>query len=228
MDSSDTARPRRSLEATVIAGFSILAVLMALGMAFSIHRFQSETNVQVSAIRDEEDEITQVERLRWIAEVIVSSGRGYLLAGEPTLLAQVQDSRVEFNRLLDGLRSEDLSQTGRALAQDAERAARRFIRTQQELIDARQASADPGGLVARFEKELLPPSRELDKSLTRLVKYKQRVMQDHYDQAKEGRGQLAQRLYGLLAILVVASIGVAWRFSRRLGLAFGREQEALS
>jgi len=227
MDSSTAARLRRKQEVTVMMGFSLLAVLMAIGMAYSIQRFQSATDAQVIGIRAEEDEITQVERLRWFATVIVASGRGYLLAGEPALLAQIQDSRVEFNRSLDGLRSEDLSQGGRALAHDAERAARRFMKTQQELIDARQAATDPSGLAARFETELLPSSRELDESLTRLVKYKQRVMRAHYAETKEARGQLAQRLYGLLAVLVLASMGIAWRFSRRLGVAFGREQEAL-
>jgi signal transduction histidine kinase len=227
MDSSTAARLRRKQEATVLVGFSLLSVLMAVGMAYSIQRFQSATDAQVTAIRAAEDEITRVERLRWLATVIVASGRGYLLAGEPALFAQVQDSRVEFNRSLDGIRTEDLSQEGRALAHDAEGAARRFVGTQQGLIDARQASTDPAGLAARFETELLPSSRELDKSLTRLVKYKQRVMRNHYAEAKEARGQLAQRLYGLLAVLVLASMGVAWRFSRRLGVAFGREQDAV-
>ena len=62
MDSPSAARSRRNLEATVIIGFSILALVMALGMAYSIHRFQSEANAQVDRIRAEENEITQVER----------------------------------------------------------------------------------------------------------------------------------------------------------------------
>jgi hypothetical protein len=227
MESSTAGRSRRNLKITVIAGFSILALLMALGMAYSIHRFQSEANAQVVGIRAEENVITQVERLRWAAEVIVSSGRGYLLAGEPSLLAQVQDSRARFNQTLHGLQTEALGPAGQGLAHDVEQAAHRFIRTQQELLDARQAPGDPRSLAARFEKELLPLSRELDTSLTRFVEHKERLMRDHYDRAKEARAHLAQRLYGLLAVLVLAAVGVAWQYSRRLSRAFQKEQDAL-
>ncbi len=227
MDTPTAAQSRRTLEATAVVGFSFLALLMALGMAFSIHRFRSEADAQVIAVRAQEQEITLVERLRWFAELIVSSGRGYLLAGEPSLLAHVQESRVELNRTLEELRSEDLSPAGRALTQAAEQAARRFIQKQQELIDARQTSGAAGSLAARFEEELLPLSRELDTSLARLVDHKERLLKEHYEQANEARAHLARRLYGLLALLVVTAVGVAWGFSTRISRAFRREQDAL-
>jgi signal transduction histidine kinase len=229
MDGSTAARSaEKSLEVTVVAGFSLLALFMALGMAFSINRFQSEANGQIQGIHDEESEIRQIERLRWFAEVLVSSGRGYLLAGEPSLLAQVRVSQAEFHRALEVLRSEDLTPAGRALSQEAEQAASRFLKAQAVLLDARQLSSDPRALVDRFESELLPPNRELDASLMRLLKHKERMVRDHYDQARQARASLAQHLYGLLAILMLAALGVAWRFSKRLGLAFRREQEALA
>jgi signal transduction histidine kinase len=227
MDSPTATRSRRNLEATVIVGFAILAMLMALGMAYSIRRSQTEAKAQIDGIRTQENEITQVERLRWVAEIIVSSGRGYLLAGEPSLRAQLQDSQAEFNRALNAFRNANLSPAGRALAHDAEQAAHHFIRAQHDLLGARQASADPRGLAARFEKELLPLSRDLEASLTRFVEYKEGLLRDHYGRVNEASAHLARRLYGLIAVIVLASIGVAWRLSRRLGLAFRREQEAL-
>jgi signal transduction histidine kinase len=226
MESPTGARARRKLEAIVLACFAILAVSMAIGMGFSIQRLQSEANLQVARIRSEENKITQVERLRWLATVIVSSGRGYLLAGDPSLRAQVVDSRARFSESLGELRDEGLSPAGRSLAYDAEQAAQRFIQLQQELLDARQ-SAEPRGLADRFETELLPLSRDLDMSLTRLVDHKASAMRDHYDRAREARARLTRELYGLLALLVLVSIGVPWRFARWLGIAFGREQQAL-
>jgi signal transduction histidine kinase len=225
-----TATPmatRRSLEATALMGFSILAVILALGMAFAIHRFETEANLQVGRIRAEESEITLVERLRWYAELIVSSGRGYLLAGEPSLLAQVQESKVQFNRTLDELRGDELSPGGRALAREAEQAARSFIHVQEELLDARQRAGDRRVLVGRFETELLPLTRQLDRSLSRLLEHKATALKMSYERATAARAHLVRRLYGLLGVLVLAAIGIAWRFSRRLGRAFRREQEAL-
>jgi signal transduction histidine kinase len=221
------AETRRNLEATFIASFSLLTLVMGFGMAFSIHRFESEADTQVVRIRAEEDEITEVERLRWIASSIVSSGRGHLIAGDPSLLVAIRQTRAEFQRALDDLLSDDPSPQGRELAQDVDRAAQRFLGVQQELLDARREGAAADVLARRFEQELLPLSKEFDSALTHLVDHKERLMLEHYVQAKNERSGLARRLYGLLGALVLASIVAAWLISRRLGLAFKREQEAV-
>ena len=224
---SSTAESPRKLEATVIVSFSALALVMGFGMAFSIQRFQSEADAQVVRIRAEENEITQVERLRWEAGGIISSGRGYLLAGDPQLLAAAELARASFAGTLESLAREDLTDAGRALAQEVDRVAQRFLRTQEELFVARQRGIAPELLAARFEQELLPRSRELGASVSRLVDHKEPLMRAHYERAKAARSALAYRLYGLLAALVLGSLGTAWLVSRTLGLAFRREQEAL-
>jgi CHASE3 domain sensor protein len=89
---------RRNFQTTATLGFAILAILLACGMAFSIRRLESVADTQVGRLRVEENEITLVERLRWSSELVVSSGRGYLIAGEPELLAQVHDAKICFNQ----------------------------------------------------------------------------------------------------------------------------------
>jgi signal transduction histidine kinase len=210
-----------------MGGFSLLAVLLALGMAFSIHRFATEAEAQIGHIRSKENEITQVERLRWFASIIVSSGRGYMLAGEPALLERVQESKVKFDEAMILLRSSELSLTGRGLVLEAEGAAEEFLRVQHELLDARQRSGDPRALEDRFEAELMPLSRELDQTLMRLVNHKHILLKASYEQARDARRSLEKRLYALLAVLVLASLAVAQWFSARLGRAFRGEREAL-
>jgi signal transduction histidine kinase len=218
---------QRNLGATAMGGFSLLAVLLALGMAFSIHRFATEAEAQIGHIRSEENEITQVERLRWFASIIVSSGRGYMLAGEPALLERVQESKLKFDETMSILRSSELSPTGRGLVLQAEEAAEEFLRVQHELLDDRQRSDAPRALEERFEAELLPLSWELDRTLMRLVNHKQTLLKASYEQARDARRQLEKRLYALLAVLVIASLAVAQWLSVRLGRAFRGESEAL-
>jgi signal transduction histidine kinase len=212
---------------TAITGFAALAVVLALGMAFSIRRLSRTAEAAVGGLRSEEAEITRVERLRWNAELIVSSGRGYLLAGDPSLLAQVQDSREQFSQNIDRLRTQELTPAGRVLADEAQEAALRFIRQQQGLIDARQQAAEPRALARRFEAELLPLSRELNQSLSRLVDHRQARLREHYEQAGHELAQMALRLYGLLGVLLIAAIGIAGYFARRLGGSFQKERMAL-
>ena len=218
---------RWRLETTAMLGFSLLALALALGMAFSIQRFANEAEDQIGRVRVQENAITHVERLRWFGWMIISSGRGYLLAGDAALLEQVEDAKVQFDYTLGQLRDEQLSAPGREIADDAERAAREFLRVQEELLDARQGSLDPTALTARFETELLPLSRALDRSLSRLVTHKETKLRASYAQARQGRADLERRLYGLLGLLIVLAFGVSWHLSRRLGGAFRREHEAL-
>jgi signal transduction histidine kinase len=217
----------RDLEITALAGFSVLVVLLAVGMTFSILRFEAEAGAQVLRIRAEEKQISLVERLRWFAELIVSDGRGYLFAGEPSLLARVQESKSHFVLTLGSVRGQELTPREQTLAREADRAADSFIRVQQELLDARQQADDSRELARRFETELLPSSGELDRSLSKLVEHKEVALAESYASAKRARAHLAERLYGLLGVLVVAAVGVAWNFSQRLGRAFRSEHEAL-
>lgn len=218
---------RRTFEATALAGFAILALLLAFGMAFSIHRLAVEANAQIARIRAEEDQITEVERVRWTAELMVSSGRGYLLSGEPALRAQGQEARHRFSEIMAGLRAHALSPAGRAIVNEAEQAANGFARVQQLIVDARERSDEPRQLARRFEVELLPLSSDLDRALSRLVNYKETALKEHYEAARELRAQLVTRLYGLLALLLLAAIGSGGYFSMRLGRSREKERTAL-
>src|SRR5688572_25878230 len=111
---------RRTFEITAVVGFAILVLLLVFGMAFSIHRLATNADAQMARVRAEEDEITRVERLGWTADIIVSSGRGYLLSGEPALLARVQESRQQFSETVAALRGPALSTSGSAFVDNVE------------------------------------------------------------------------------------------------------------
>lgn len=219
--------PRRSFEITAVIGFATLALLLVFGMAFSIQRLAANADAQMARIRVEEDEITKVERLGWTADVIVSSGRGYLLSGEPVLLARVQESRQRFSDTVAALRSSAVTPSDNVLVDDVEHAADAFTRAQQGLIEARQQADDSREFARRFEVELLPLSGALDRALARLVGYKEAAMREHYAVAKEERDRLTTRLYWLLAGLVVAATGIGAYFARRLGRSRENQRVAL-
>jgi signal transduction histidine kinase len=224
---SNVAMSRRfTFETRARLGYVILAVMLAAGMGYAIHRSYVVADDQIARLRAEEDEITLVERLRWSSELLVSAGRGYLISGEPSLLTETRIDKSRFDDNLRALRDKSLTPTGLELVAAVQQAATEFQQVQQQLLDARQHGEASEVLVARFDTELLAHNRALDTALSRLVDYKERALSRVYERARAERARLAAWLYGLLAVLVVAGIVIASYFARLLGRSFRAEHAA--
>jgi signal transduction histidine kinase len=215
---------RLSFEAKAKAGYLLLTLLLALGMAISVQRLSSVADAQIARVKGEEHEITLVERLRWNSELIVSNGRGYLISGDPDLYARTLDAEGRFDANAQALRDAVLSPAGLELVAEAERAAANFRRVQEEVFATPRRSSE---LVRKFEAELLPLRQELELSLARLIGHKESQLEEIYTDARAERTRLVLQLWGLLGSLVLAGLCLAWYFARVLGRSYRQEQEAL-
>lgn len=220
-------RPAMSFETKAKLGYALLALVLAAGMSYSIRRLSSVAAEQAALLRAEENDITLVERLRWLSELVVSDGRGYLISGDPTLFAQVSAAKARFDENIRQLRDGTLTAKGAQLISEVQRGAERFTDVQQQLLDARRDAADPADLVRRFDTELLPLGRTVDQALARLVDYKESVLANRYADAEHARERLELGLYALLVLLVVAGVGIASTFASLLGRAYRIEADAL-
>src|SRR5688572_28254778 len=88
---------------TAMIGYAIVVLLLAGGMLLTARRFDVVASSHVKRIRAEEDQVTDVERLRWSGEVIVSTGRGYLLSGDSVFLARLHEAQASFDRGIQAL-----------------------------------------------------------------------------------------------------------------------------
>jgi signal transduction histidine kinase len=216
-----------SFETKAKLGYASLALLLAAGMAYAVHRLSAIADEQVARLRAEEVEIAHVERLRWISELIVSSGRGYLLSRDPDLLAQVEGGWARFDQSIQAIRTHTVSPRGFQLVASVEQAAGRFLRIQDQLLGAVRRSEDTRSLVQRFDTEQLPLRGALDQALGRLIDHKEAVRAAAYDRARAERVRLELWLYGLLGFLVLAGFGIARYFASLLGRSYRQEQQAL-
>ncbi|HYI02191.1 ATP-binding protein [Hyalangium sp.] len=216
-----------SFRTKAMAGYAAVVLLLAGGMTFAIRRLDVLAAGQIAHFRMEEDEITLVERLRWSGEVLVSTGRGFLLSGDAALLATLHEAEGDFDRSFQALKNDSLSPSAASLVAEVERAATSFTRRQKQLVTARQQDVDTGELARRFETELLPLQHELGQSLNRLVDYKEAALKDAYAQGTATRAQLSSWMHSLLGVLVLISLGTSWYFSRLLAQSYRQEQDAL-
>jgi signal transduction histidine kinase len=210
-----------------LAGYVLLTALLTGAMAVTIVRLGDLATTRVASIRSEENEITIAERLRWRGELIVSSARGYLLTGDPVLLARLQDAERSFARDVRTLKRAATSMEASSLVEDVDRASRGYRRLLLELMESRQRPGADSTLVQRFEAELLPARTRFGEALDRLVDDKEGAIEAFYRQAERDQAQLSAQMFCLVGVLVAVCLGIAWYFARLLAASFESEHAAL-
>lgn len=208
------------------AGAAII-LLLAAGMTLATNRLETAASAQIARVRAAEDRITCVERLRWSAELIVSAGRGYLIAADASMIPQLRAAEERFDEGVGALRGEALSPQGALLMAEAERAATEFRHVQKQLLGARRHT-DTDALAQAFEAELVPRREALEAALEGLVIHKKRAIDVVYRDIERDRERLTLQKYGLLVMLVVSASTITWTFADRLARAYRQEQEALA
>jgi signal transduction histidine kinase len=216
----------RRFRVDALVSFAIIILLLTVGMGFALRRIEHVTARQLTHVQAEEHEITLVERLRWSGELLVSAGRGYLISGDPTQLANLSLAQTDFDTAVHALERTDLSPKGASLVGEVRQAATEFRRVQELLLKERRPD-DLAEIVERFETELLPARIALRRALERLVGHKTAVIESVYAEATQQRGRLMGWMYGLLATLAFGSLGVAWFSASKLARTYRREADAL-
>jgi signal transduction histidine kinase len=216
-------RPVPGFLTRALLGSTILIAIFASVMLLTIHRLHTVATDQVAHVRSEEMQITLAERLRWNGELIVSTGRGYLLSRDLRLQARLFEARKDFERGLLALRTGALS----APIADVERHAREFMNIQQRVLDERAQAMVQDATMRLFEAELLPRQQQLEDALDRLVAYLEHMLEGVYDDASRSRDQLANQLYGLLVIILIGDIALAVMFARQLAHSYHQEKAAV-
>jgi signal transduction histidine kinase len=210
---------------TILAGVSAILIL-GLGLVFSVRRLERMCAEEIARVRDEESEITRVERLRWSGERIVSVGRGYLISGEPDRLERLDEAETTFDRSLLGLRSLARTPVEAQLIGEVERTGNEFRRVQRDVFAARERS-DLAAIRERFDNELLPARRDFEIAMKEVVTHKEDDLQRVYTETTQDRLRVGQRLSGLLAVLVLTAFVIIWLSAKRIHLAHLKETEAL-
>lgn len=210
----------------LIAGFAAVIVLLGVGMALAVERMRAVSRAQIASLQESTREIAIAERLRWSGELVVSAGRGYLLAGDRELLDEIDRATEELARDVAALHADDLSPRARQLVDEAEAVANRFIAAQQQLVSAKQDAQPQAELVARVRTELIGLRQQLGEALDRLVAQEDAEIRQSYDQARSERAALAGSLYVMIGVLIVASLAIAILFANQASRAFHHERDA--
>ena len=210
----------------LVAAFVVIIGLQGVGVVLAIRRLDAVAAARIAAIRGEEDRSAAVQRLRWSAELMVSSGRGYLLSGAPGHEAKLHQAAADFGVHLERLEQSSASAVSLSLLAEVERAADQFRRHQAALVAARAGARDPEEVARRFEEDLRPSRLRLSEALDRLVEQKEAHLQEIYAQVATDRRHLMSSTWAVLAALTLVALAMATVFARRLLRAYRTEEEA--
>lgn len=213
-----------SFRGRVLGGYLVAILPLVAAMAATVALIDRNTENEIRRLRSEQDEIALAEQLRWNADLLISAGRGYLIAGSPDLLSKVRRYEADFDKSVRALEQQTLSATGAALVDDAERTAHEFRSVQAGLL-ANRSSSD---LVERFERELQPLGAALSRSLLDLIEHKRNLLEAAYVETERARADLVLWTFALLGTFTAVGLGLAVYFAAGLARAYRQQQQAMA
>jgi signal transduction histidine kinase len=195
-------------------------------MALAIRRMDHITSRQIRSIQAQEHKIRLAERLRWNGELLVSGVRGYLIAGDLSMLDRIDEAQDDFKHTFAALEARWRSVEGAATLQNVRFGATVFENVVDDVVSRERPSAVPP-FASLYDTKLLPARRLLRTSLDQLIDLNEELVANAYRNAEDDRVMVASWLYGFVVVGALFCAGLAWYLARLLGAAFRREEAAL-
>ncbi len=191
-----------------------LAIVLAVGLGGYVS-FRRVDDAREELVRDEMDALVETQRLRELSEATARLGREFLITGDPGTLAAAAEHRALVRALLRHAAARpDTAALGASLLAEQDASEARW-----EALAAARARAGPAELVARFEREVVPPRRRVDAGLAEIERVRRGAFEAH-------RAELERVSRGAFGGLFAATaLGIA--FSALLWLLLRRSVGAL-
>ena len=207
----------------VLGHSALLMITLLTGAVAAVALRVSSTRLE-SVTRDLTADMFAIQRLRFEAEQLVATSRGYLLTGDATSLEHFDETA---NRVTETL--EEIERRRRDLATDVARigeSARAYVTLAQRAARERKATGDPREVLPFFEKKLGPARDHFDTALTGFVQRES----EQFDRTAAAARELAARSQQivLLTMIVAVALGVGLTVlsSRKLAGHYARERAA--
>lgn len=212
-----------------VISYGLVVILLGGALVASSLRLDANAAERVARLKAEEGRITEIERLRALADAEVSAGRGYVISADASFLESIRSTDGAFSMLFEGLRREveEDDPAGKPLLNQVEAAKVAFMAMQEELIAARRSAGASGALTRRFEADLVPLQQQLATALDLFAEHQHDRLDDAYLRSEKERRSSLRSALSLAAIVVLLALGLATYFGLALDRMFHREQEAL-
>jgi signal transduction histidine kinase len=207
----------------VLGHSALLVITLLIGVVAAVALRVSSTRLE-GVTRDLTADMFAIQRLRFEAEQLVASSRGYLLTGDAQSLEHFDDTTARVTETL-----EEIERRRHDWAADVARigdAARAYVALAQRAARERKETGDPREVLPFFEQRLGPARDHFDAALTSFV----RRESEQFDRAAAAARGLAQRSQQIvlvtMIVAVVVGVGLTVLSSRKLAAHYARERAA--
>jgi signal transduction histidine kinase len=206
-------------------GYAIVIGCLTAGAGVAVHRLDVSRREQTASIEAHGRELLLAERLRSAAHEMTAALRGYLIAGDESLLVELNRARAAFARRLDELRDAPVAEPD--AIDRVVRAAAAYDASRARSVGAAATRPARTAITDMFEADLLPLHRDLDRALDDLVARTSEVRRTSAVAASADAAGARRLATGIFVATLFLGASCAWLTTRWLAGLYGREQEAL-
>jgi signal transduction histidine kinase len=202
----------------VVGHIALLVVTMMTG-AVAVIGVRVASSQVASAAHDLASDTLAVQRLRFHAEHVIATSRGYFLTGDARMLEQFSAAVAQVNQSIKRLDDR------RKYAEDVARidaATHAYVAAAYALAEDRRDRPDPGSFVS----QLAPARERFDAAIANLVADEQGAFEFASINGEKFATRTLEIVIVTTALGLLLGSALAWGSIRRLGSRYASEREA--
>jgi signal transduction histidine kinase len=203
---------------------AVVAVTLVTG-GVSALALRSTVEQKDEVARSFAEELSLVERLRYRAEQLVSTSRGYLLTGHPQYRENFATAKMAFRESFRDLKVHALANEAEFL-QRIERSGEHYATAAERAAERRGELQYPGPLVPYFDDVVKPARDLLEAHLDEFVRRKRSAFADEFARSRQSALHAQITIGATTALGLLLSVWLAFAVRRRLTEQFRRERES--
>jgi len=173
--------------------------------------------------REVSTDVIDIYRLRFQAEQVIATSRGFLLTGEADAWNRFE---IAVDRLQGNLDAFHGQRAVRQEVTDVEEAARAYVAAAQTVATRRTATADPKEILPLLETALAPARDRFEHAIATMLNDEKASFDDTARRARGFAGRTKHFVVMATALGIGLSIALAWLSIRRLQVSYERERAA--
>ncbi len=208
----------------LLLGFGALVLVTVATGATAVFALRTLTAGKDQVAQRFMRELGTAESVRFAAEHVVSTSRGYLLTGDPRYIERYHHARATLESLLTTLEHR-MDEHSDPVA-EVERAAQAYVRASERAIEKRKDMPDTHALVPYLEDVMQPARDQFDVAIQRLVTAERGELEHAFSESRMLARKVELLVSAATSLGVLLSLGLAVRVTRRLSDLFLKEQRA--